>query len=102
MERTALITGATSGIGAAFARQLAATGYDLVLVARDEARLARAAADLAREHGREVAALPADLSTSDGCTLVADRLAGGVDLLVNNAGMTLNRSFLRTSVEDEQ
>jgi short-subunit dehydrogenase len=99
---TALITGASAGIGAAFARQLAAAGYDLVLVARDEARLATAAGELARAHGREVTVLPADLSTTDGCAAVAARLSAGVDLLVNNAGMSLNRSFLRTSAEDEQ
>jgi short-subunit dehydrogenase len=99
---TALVTGATAGIGAAFARQLAAAGYDLVLVARDEARLAAAAADLTRTHGREVVVLAADLSTSDGCARVADRVSAGVDLLVNNAGMTLNRSFLRSPVADEE
>jgi uncharacterized protein len=101
-SRTALVTGATSGIGAAFARQLAERGYDLVLVARDGTRLAAAATDLEGRYGREVTALPADLSTSDGCTRVAERLAADVDLLVNNAGMSLNRSFLRSSIDDEQ
>jgi short-subunit dehydrogenase len=99
---TALITGATSGIGAAFAQQLAAAGYDLVLVARDEARLAATASELASAYGREVTTLAADLSTSDGCATVAQRVSAGVDLLVNNAGMSLNRSFLRSPVEDEQ
>ncbi len=101
-QGTALVTGASSGIGAAFARALAARGYDLVLVARDEARLASVAAELAGGHGHAVAVLAADLSTSDGCATVAARVSAGVDLLVNNAGMSLNRSFLRSTVEDEE
>ncbi|HEY2793748.1 MAG TPA: SDR family oxidoreductase [Micromonosporaceae bacterium] len=98
---TSLITGATSGIGAAFARQLAAGGHDLVLVARDANRLASIAAELAAEHGRTVTPLVADLATDDGCASVEARLTEGVDLLVNNAGLTLNRSFIRSTVADE-
>jgi uncharacterized protein len=100
-SRTALVTGATSGLGAAFARRLAATGYDLVLVARDRDRLAATSAELAGRH-RRVATLPADLSTAQGCAAVAVRLATGVDLLVNAAGISLNRSLLRSPVEDEE
>jgi short-subunit dehydrogenase len=96
-QPVALVTGATAGIGAAFARELAAQGYDLVLVARDQARLEAMAAELG---GAEV--LPADLSTPEGCDLVANRLAGHVDLLVNNAGMSLNTPFPRSSVEREE
>ncbi|HKS98782.1 MAG TPA: SDR family oxidoreductase [Rugosimonospora sp.] len=99
---TALVTGATAGIGAAFARALAGRGYDLVLVARDADRLAATATDLGQRYGREVTLLAADLSTPDGCASVADRAAEGLDLLVNNAGMTLNRSFLRSPVADEE
>lgn len=100
-RRRALVTGATSGIGAAFARRLAAEGYDPVLVARDEQRLADLAAELTDRYGVAAAVLPADLSTDDGCAVVEQRLREPLDLLVNNAGISLNRSFLRSSVEDE-
>lgn len=98
---TSLITGATAGIGAAFARQLAAAGHDLVLVARDAERLDATVADLGAAHGVKATSLVADLSTDDGCARVEERLADGVDLLVNNAGLTLNRSFLRSTAADE-
>lgn len=85
---TALVTGGTAGIGAAFARTLAARGWDLILVARDGARLERSAADL-RDSGVEVDVLIADLAVDDDVSRVAARLADRerpVDLLVNNAG----------------
>jgi uncharacterized protein len=103
MGRTAVVTGASSGIGAAFARRLAADAYDLVLVARDDTRLRALAATLVAEHGVAVEALPADLATEDGQAAVAARLADSdVDLLVNSAGLTLNRALLESSVEAEE
>jgi short-subunit dehydrogenase len=100
---TALITGATSGIGAAFARQLAAQGHRLVLVARNAERLAAVADELSAKHRVDTTVLAADLATAAGCGPVEERLAADdpVDLLINNAGVTLNRSFLKSAADDE-
>ncbi|MTD57659.1 SDR family NAD(P)-dependent oxidoreductase [Amycolatopsis pithecellobii] len=100
---TALVTGATSGLGKEFARQLARERYDLVLVARDEARLHTAAAELSRQHGISAAVLPADLSTTEGRAIVEGRLAGEpVDLLINNAGIGLGKDFRDASPDELQ
>ena len=95
---TALVTGATAGIGAAFARQLAARGDDLVLVARDTGRLTA----LAETLPTSVEVLSADLADDAGCARVEERCAAGVDLLVNNAGLGTKGAFHRVGVEDEE
>ncbi len=99
--RTALVTGASAGLGAEFARQLAAGGSSLVLVARRRERLEALAAELRDRHGVSVEVLAADLSGREGVDRVADRIAGleTLDLLVNNAGAGSPGPFSRTDVE---
>ena len=102
---TALITGGTAGLGAEFARQLAASGHDVVLVARDERRLADLAQQLGTRYGVQAEALPADLTTDAGCGVVVDRLLDSqrpVDILVNNAGLGLYKVFGTGELEDEE
>ena len=96
-----MVTGASAGLGAAFARRLAARGHDLVLLARDGQRLAQAAAQYRQRHGVDVEVLAADLATADGVAAAEARLAKGVDLLVNNAGFGMSGKFLRVPVADE-
>ena len=94
---TALITGGTSGIGAAFARALAARGDDLVLVARDAERLAATAANLRDEYGIEVETLVADLADRNQVLRVASRLESTdqpIDTLVSNAGFGVRARLL--------
>jgi len=99
----ALITGASSGLGKVFADQLAASGYDLVLVARDQTRLAAVADDLAQRFGARSEILTADLSRDDDTARVVARIdAAPLDLLVNNAGFATTGSLARTSREGQE
>ncbi|MFE3198284.1 SDR family NAD(P)-dependent oxidoreductase [Embleya sp. NPDC059237] len=101
---TSLITGATAGLGAAFARRLAHEGHDLVLVARDRERLTECARELREEHGVSVQVLAADLSLDEGIAAVEARLAdreAPVDVLVNNAGFGSSGGFLAISTAEE-
>jgi hypothetical protein len=103
-SRLALVTGASSGIGAAFARIYADHGYDLVLTARREDRLSALADDLRLGHSVEVLVLPADLADPGApAKLVADIAAHGrtVDALVNNAGYGLVGPYAESRWEDQ-
>ena len=102
LYRTALITGASSGIGAAFARELAERGSDLVVVARRAGRLRQLARELGSEYGIAVEVLTADLTEPSGVARVEERAAAGVDLLINNAGMGTNGHFANLPVDGEE
>ena len=102
---TALITGGTSGIGAAFARAYAARGYDLVLVARNSDRLTETATILKDRYQAAVETIPADLAERDDVQRVADRLASPeqpVDILVNNAGFGVHSKLLDEDVTPQE
>jgi short-subunit dehydrogenase len=88
MSKTALITGASSGLGAVYARRLAARGYDLVLVARRADRMDKLAAELQQTHNISIRPIVADLTQDADITRIEQLLhAEQVDLLINNAGM---------------
>ena len=100
---TALITGATAGIGASYAKQLAASGSDLVLVARDLTRLENLASELKSTHGNKVEVLQADLSDRAQLDKVCARAAqSDIDLVVNNAGFGIKQPFVGGAIEAEQ
>jgi short-subunit dehydrogenase len=101
-RRLALITGASSGIGAAFAAAYAARSIDVVLVARRADRLEALAAELAVTHGIVATPLPADLAAPGAAAAVASDLAEcglSPDILVNNAGFSIARTFLGSTWE---
>ena len=103
--KTALITGASSGIGEAFARQLAERGMDLILVARSQDKLLALADELAGEHGCRTKVLVADLSEPDQAAGLADRVKSAglqADLIVNNAGFGTHGRFTRQSAAQER
>ena len=105
MTTTALITGASAGLGAEFARQLAAQGHNLVLVARNRTRLEKEAAELERQYGIRAEVLPADLTDDGGVAAVVGRLKNAenpVGILVNNAGIGLLHNFEQNHISEEK
>ena len=99
---TVLITGASTGIGAAYAERFARRGHSLVLVARDKARLESLAARLRAETGAAVEVLPADLTQPGELAAVEARLRedAGIETLINNAGAALLGNFVDQSTDD--
>ncbi len=98
---TAMVTGASSGIGLEFARELGSRGHDLLLVSPEAERLARVCGELSGQYGVEAEAVVADLSVRADVTRVAER-AATVDVLVNNAGFGLEQWFLDNEQADEE
>lgn len=100
-QGTALVTGASSGIGAIYAERLAARGFDLLLVARDEQRLEAAASKLRAEHGVQVEVLKADLTQKDEVLKLEQRLRSdsSISLLLNNAGVAADGLLANADME---
>ncbi len=97
----ALVTGASSGIGAVYADRLARRGHDLVLVARDIARLTAVADRIRAATGRQVELLPADLANKDDVRRVEERLRSDdrIELLVNNAGVGATQTLIDSDAD---
>jgi uncharacterized protein len=103
MSKWALVTGATAGIGESFTRLLASKGFNIALVARDEARLHERAATLREKFGVQTYVLPADLATAQGCEAVEEYLQEfDIEVLINNAGFGINKAFTASDLKAEQ
>lgn len=103
MSQWALVTGATAGIGESFSRLLASKGFNIALVARDEARLHERAAALREKYGVQTFVLPADLATDQGCEAVENYIKEfEIDVLINNAGFGINKAFTVSDLAAEQ
>jgi len=104
-SRTALITGASNGIGYELSKLFAADGYQLVLVARSAQKMEELAQELRREHKINVTVLAKDLSLPGAAQEIFQALSAQkieIDVLVNNAGFGINEQFARTSSQDVQ
>ena len=102
---TALITGATAGIGASYANLLAKEGFDLILVARDLPRLNQVAKELSKRFGVKTQCIKADLTKPSQLAKVEKRVADSkkpIDILVNNAGFGIKDSFTLSNLDKEQ
>jgi short-subunit dehydrogenase len=102
---TALVTGATAGIGFSYAQLLANEGFDLVLVARDLPRLNKVAKELAKANGIKAETLKADLTKPSQLAKVEKRLASNskpIEVLINNAGFGIKDSFVDSALVKEQ
>jgi short-subunit dehydrogenase len=103
MAKWALVTGATAGIGESFSRLLASHGFNITLVARDEARLHERAAALREKYNVNTFVLPADLSTDSGCASVEEYIRTyEIEVLINNAGFGINKAFSASDLGAEQ
>lgn len=103
MASWALVTGATAGIGESFSRLLASHNYNIVLVARDLARLEERAKNLEEKYGIQTQVIQADLATDEGCMKIEKYIAENhIDVLINNAGFGTNKAFTMSSLEIEQ
>jgi uncharacterized protein len=103
-KRTALVTGASAGLGKELAKLFAADGHDVVLVARSLPKLEELAAELKKVHGIEAHAIGADLGELSGASVIAEQVSGrglSIDFLVNNAGFGSNGAFLDLDVGRE-
>jgi short-subunit dehydrogenase len=102
--QTALITGASSGIGAEFARQLAAKGYNLLLIARREERLKTLASDLMQKFPIKAEVFRADLADENDFKMLEQKIgqSAPIDLLVNNAGFATVGSFIDVDCEKHE
>lgn len=101
MKKTALITGATSGLGLSYAKYFAGKGYDLIITGRREAIIRKNADDLKRRFGVDVTVIIAELSSREGVDFLLASIKGrGIAVLVNNAGFGLKPAFVDTEAKD--
>ncbi len=104
MNKKAVITGATSGIGASFAKKLASMGFDLVLTGRRKEIIETLADELSRHYQVEAQVILAELSDETALKKVVAAVKGmiGIEYLINNAGYGLNKNFYENDIESEE